>query len=91
MEFLKEWIIWAYMWVTEAVARLGRFLLDLIFEVLPFSEDLVGPETAFAGYYTMCNLYLPITEVLLIFVAIGLFSVSVIVFRYVLKFIPMIG
>lgn len=89
MEFLKEWIMWAWLWIHDLVWSIAEPLLTEVVEALP--EEVVPLVQSVAYFYSLLNSWLPMDEYFLLWSSYIAFVSTITSIKWVLKLIPGIG
>jgi hypothetical protein len=91
MEWLKEWIWWAWTKSCDFWNGVGGSMVDTILSLLPDSWTSTTVAGSFGPYWENGNTWLPLNEGLALYVATTTFHFGVISVRWLLKFIPGLG
>ena len=91
MEFLKEWILFGWRFLTNTVGDWGDGVLLWLMGLLPDVAGVPSIVDAFGQFYGIVDAWVPFGEAFLLWSALQSVRASLVVLRWILKFIPFVG
>lgn len=93
MEFLKDWIFWAWEFIASIFFLIGDTIVGTLLEIMPLknfaNSNWIG--ISFVGFKSIVEAWVPLTEALGVYAVLLTFQLALIVIKWVFKVIPGFG
>lgn len=91
MDYLKEWLLWFFLKITDWAATVGNSFIQAILGVLPDSVTNMTLAQTFGQYWTVVNTYLPLNEAVGLYGTLMIVQTTWVLYRFVKSWIPGLG
>lgn len=91
MEYLKDWIWWAWTSFMAFAHELGWTLVEKVLYWLPTEWQSMTFGSTMGQYYQVLNAWLPVNEAIGLYASMMAFKCFVVCLRWMIKFIPFLG
>ena len=91
MDWLKDWIVWAFNWTQETLWEIGNAVVQPVIDALEDFSNTGDSHQYFGDYWQGVDYWVPLTESIGLYSSLLTLRLTVITVRWILKLIPTIG